>query len=129
MAADPSNFERAVSLLSVLGLGGVLTYLGNRYVARKNAEPAMANAAVAERKTTLEEIQYIVERHEIELRRLEEELEESRAAHKTSRSLLRLALQHIGLLRRDMRNAGVEPPNLPEQLSSESLPWDLNMYD
>jgi hypothetical protein len=98
-------------------------------VARKNAEPAMANAAVAERKTTLEEIQYIVERHEIELRRLEEELEESRAAHKTSRSLLRLALQHIGLLRRDMRNAGVEPPSLPEQLSSESLPWDLNMYD
>jgi hypothetical protein len=126
---DASIFEKVVSVLGVLGIGGVLTYLGNRYTAKKNSEPAMANVAIADRKITLEEIQFIVQRHEIEIRRLEEELEESRTAHKTSRSLLRLALQHIGLLRRDMREAGIEPPQLPEQLSSESLPWDLNMYD
>lgn len=127
--ADATLFEKAVSLLGVLGIGGVLTYLGNRYSAKKNTEPALANVAVSERKVTLEELQFIVQRHDIEIRRLEEELEESRTAHKTSRSLLRLALQHIGLLRRDMREAGIEPPALPEQLSSEQLPWDLNMYD
>jgi chromosome segregation ATPase len=127
--ADLSLFEKAVSVLGVLGLGGVLTYFGNRYSANKSSEPAMANVEVAQRRATLEEIQFIVERHEIELERLKDELEESRTAHKTSRSLLRLALQHIGLLRRDMREAGIEPPALPEQLTSEQLPWDLNMYD
>jgi hypothetical protein len=127
--ADATLFEKVVSVVGVLGVGGILTYFGNRYSAKKNAEPAMANVAIADRKVTLEEIQFIVQRHEIELRRLEEELEESRAAHKTSRSLLRLALQHIGLLRRDMRAVGMEPPALPDALSSEQLPWDLNMYD
>lgn len=127
--ADPTTFERVVSVLGVLGLGGVMTYFGQRYSAKKAAEPATAAVAVQNRRATLEEIQFIVERHEIELKRLEEELEESRKALKSSRSLLRLALQHIGLLRRDMREAGIEPPALPEQLSSENLPWDLNMYD
>ena len=121
--------EKVVTVLGALGLGGVLTYLGTRYSARKGAEPGLEMAKVENRKTTLEEIQLILERHELELQRLEEELEESRAALKSSRALLRLALKHIGLLRRDMRAAGVEPPTLPEQLSSESLPWDLNMYD
>jgi glycine cleavage system regulatory protein len=127
--ADPTTFEKVVSFLGVVGLGSVMTYFGTRYSARKAAEPATAAVSVQDRRLTLEEIQYIVQRHEIEIHRLEEELEESRAALKSSRSLLRLALQHIGLLRRDMRDARIEPPALPEQLSSESLPWDLNMYD
>ena len=127
--ADPGVFEKVVSVLGVIGLGGVMTYFGTRYTARKNAEPANAAVAVQDRRLTLEEIQFIVQRHEIEIKRLEEELEESRNALQSSRSLLRLALQHIGLLRRDMREASIEPPALPEQLTSESLPWDLNMYD
>lgn len=121
--------DKIVTVLGGVGLGGVLTYLGNRYVAKKNAEPGLEMAKVENRKTTLEEIQLILERHEIEIRHLEEELEESRTALKSSRALLRLALKHIGLLRRDMRAAGIEPPILPEQLSSEQLPWDLNMYE
>ncbi len=121
--------DKVLTVLGGVGLGGFLTYLGNRYTAKKAAEPAMEMARVAARKTTLEEIQLILERHEIEIRQLEEELEESRTALRSSRALLRLSLKHIGLLRRDMRAAGIEPPELPEQLSSESLPWDLNMYD
>lgn len=121
--------DKVLTVLGGLGLGGVLTYLGTRYSAKKGAEPGLAMAKVHERKTTLEEIQAILERHDIEIKRLEEELEESRAALKSSRSLLRLALKHIGLLRRDMRAGGIEPPNLPDELSSESLPWDLNMYE
>ena len=121
--------DKVLTVLGGLGLGGVLTYLGTRYSARKGAEPGLAIANIEGRKTTLEEIQYIVERHELEIRNLEEELEESRRALKGYRSLLRLALQHIGLLRRDMRVAGIEPPQLPDQLTSEALPWDLNMYD
>jgi hypothetical protein len=124
--ADMHIIERVVTVLGALGIGG---YFSARYVAKKNAEPAMASVAIENRKVTLEEIQFIVQRHELELRRLEEELEESRNAHKASRSLLRLALQHIGLLRRDMRAASIEPPLLPEALSSEQLPWDLNMYE
>lgn len=124
--ADISLVERVVTILGALGIGG---YLSNRYAAKKGAEPGMAMARVEERKTTFEEIQFILDRHENELQRLEEELEESRKALRSYRSLLRLGLQHIGLLRRDMRAAGIEPPQLPEQLSSEQLPWDLNMYD
>ena len=127
--ADPNVFEKVVSVLGVVGLGGVMTYFGHRYSAKKAAEPAMANVEVQNRRLTLDEIQFIVERHEIELKRLEEELEESRNALKSSRSLLRLALQHIGLLRRDMRTAGITPPDLPGPLTSENLPWDLNMYE
>lgn len=127
--ADPSIFDKAVTVLGALGLGGVLTYLGTRYSAKKGAEPGLAMANIEGRKTTLEEIQAILERHDLELKRLEEELEESRAALRGYRSLLRLSLQHIGLLRRDMRAGGIEPPSLPEQLSSEQLPWDLNMYE
>lgn len=124
--ADMHIIERVITVLGALGVG---SYASARYVARKNSESAASMARVENRRVTLEEIGLILERHEIELRRLEEELEESRNAHKTSRSLLRLALQHIGLLRRDMRAAGMEPPLLPEALSSEQLPWDLNMYD
>lgn len=127
--ADAGIFDKAVTVLGALGLGGILTYLGTRYSARKGAEPGMAMANIEGRKTTLEEITLILERHEIEIRNLEESLEESRTALKGSRALLRLSLKHIGLLRRDMRAAGVEPPTLPEQLSSEQLPWDLNMYE
>lgn len=127
--ADMGVFEKVMASLGVLGAGGILTYFGTRYTAKKSAEPAMVLAKVQDRKATLEEIQFILERHEIELRRLEEELEEARRALKSSRSLLRLALQHIGLLRRDMRAANIEPPALPLALSSEELPWDLNMYE
>ncbi len=121
--------DKVVTVLGALGLGGVLTYLGTRYQAKKSAEPGMAMANIEGRKTTLEEVAMIVERHEEQIVRLQEELEAARAALRGYRSLLRLALQHIGLLRRDMRAAGLEPPNLPEPLSSEGLPWDLNMYD
>lgn len=121
--------DKVLTVLGGLGLGGVLTYLGTRYAAKKVAEPAFAMVKVEERRATLDEIQAILERHDIEIHRLEEELEESRAALKAARSLLRLALKHIGLLRRDMRDGGIEPPSLPDGLSSESLPWDLNMYE
>lgn len=126
MADIGNTIEKVVAFVGALGLGG---YLSARYTAKKNAEPGMAMAKVEERKTTLEEIQFILERHELELRRLKEELEESRQALRASRGLLRLALQHIGMMRRDMRAAGIEPPTLPEKLSSEQLPWDLNMYE
>lgn len=126
MADIGITVERVVAVLGALGLGG---YLSARYAARKSAEPEMAIAKVQERKTTLEEIQYILERHEDELKRLEKELDEYRQALKSSRALLRLALQHIGLLRRDMRAAGIEPPQLPDKLTSEQLPWDLDMYE
>lgn len=121
--------EKMLTALGGLSLGGVLTYLSNRYTAKKAAEPAMAMAKIEDRRVTLEEIALILDRHEIELRRLEEELEDSRQALKSSRSLLRLSLKHIGLLRRDLRAAGIEPPLLPEELASDQLPWDLNMYD
>ena len=121
--------DKVFTVLGGLGLGGVLTYLGTRYAAKKGAEPGLATARVQDRKVTLEEIQVILERHDLELKRLEEELEDARKALRGYRSLLRLSLQHIGLLRRDMRAAAIEPPQLPEQLSSECLPWDLNMYD
>lgn len=127
--SDMGVFEKVMASLGILGAGGILTYLGTRYSANKTAEPAIITAKVQDRKVTLEEIQFIVERHEIELRRLEEELEEARKALKSARSLLRLSLQHIGLLRRDMRTASIEPPALPLALSSEELPWDLNMYE
>jgi hypothetical protein len=126
MADIGITIEKVVAFVGALGLGG---YLSARYTAKKKSEPEMALAKVQERKTTLEEIQFILERHEIELRRLEEELEESRQALRSSRSLLRLALQHIGMMRRDMRAAGFEPPQLPEKLSSEQLPWDLDMHE
>lgn len=124
--ADLSILEK---VLTVLGGLGIATYLGTRYNANKVAEPAMAMAKVEDRKANLQEIQLILERHEHEIQRLQEELEESKAALKAAKSLLRLALQHIGLLRRDMRAAAIEPPTLPIKLSSDELPWDLNMFD
>jgi len=127
--ADASMFDKVMTVLGGLGAGGILTYLGTRYSAKKGAEPGLEMAEVEHRRTTLEEIQLILERHEIEIRRLEEELEESRTALRSSRALLRLGLKHIGLLRRDMRAAGIEPPQLPDELSSDKLPWDLNMYE
>ena len=121
--------DKGLTILGSLGFGGMLTYLGTRYAARKSAEPGIELAKVEHRKTTLEEIQLILERHELEIRGLEEELESARRTLKTYRTFLVTALKHVGLLRRDMRAAGIEPPALPEQLSSENLPWDLNMYD
>lgn len=124
-----SLMDKVVTVLGALGAGGVLTYLGSRYSAKKSAEPGLAMANVETEKLTLEKIRLILQQHEDQIKDLQEELGESKQALRTSRTLLKWALQHIGLLRRDMRAAGVEPPALPEKLTSECLPWDLNMYE
>lgn len=127
--ADASTFDKVMTVLGGLGAGGILTYLGTRYQARKGAEPGMAMAHVEERKATFQEVQMILDEHTKELKRLSNELDETQKALKTSRAFLKLALQHIGLLRRDMRMAGMEPPPLPHELASDNIPWDVNMHD
>jgi hypothetical protein len=127
--ADAGIFDKVMTVLGGLGAGGILTYLGTRYKARKGAEPGMAMAHVEDRRTTIQEVKVILDAHEKELNRLGAELNEAQRALKTSRSFLKFALAHIGLLRRDMRAAGMEPPPLPPQLTTENIPWDVNMYD
>lgn len=127
--ADMGVVEKVVAVLGALGIGSIATYLGTRYSAKKSAEPAMALVQVEGRRVTLEEIQIILDAHEKELIRLNKKLEDTERALKTSRTFLKLALAHIGFLRRDMRAAGVEPPALPVELSSDNIPWDVNMFD
>ncbi|MCA1841496.1 MAG: hypothetical protein LC723_14455 [Actinobacteria bacterium] len=127
--SDASMFDKVMTVLGGLGAGGLLTYLGTRYKANKDAEPGMALAHVEDRKATFQEVQVILDAHTKELIRLGVELEETQKALKTSRTFLRFALAHIGLLRRDMRAAGIEPPPLPPELSSDNIPFDINMYD
>lgn len=127
--ADPSVFDKIMTVLGAVGAGGILTYAGTRYKAKKDAEPGIAMAHVEDRRATFQEVQLVLDAHEKELKRLGEKLDETEKALKTSRAFLKLALQHIGLLRRDMRLAGMEPPPLPDELTSDNIPWDVNMYE
>lgn len=124
-----SMFERAYTVLGGLGLGGILTYLGTRYSAKKTAEPGMAMADVELRKLTLEQMKEILIRHDNEITGLSSKLEKSQEDVKVARKLLKLALMHIGAMRRDMRRGGVTPPDLPLELHNINLPWDIDMYE
>lgn len=124
-----SMFERAYTVLGGLGLGGILTYLGTRYAAKKTAEPGMAMADVELRKLTLEQMKEILVRHDNEIQGLGTKLEKSQEDLKVARKLLKLALMHIGAMRRDMREARVLPPDLPIELHNINLPWDIDMYE
>lgn len=124
-----SWFEKATGLAGAVGIGGILTYLGTRYTAKKNSEPGLAMANVENRRTNLDEIQLILERHDRQIASLTEDLLNAREDVRKGRILLRLALQHIGLLRKEMRAANIEPPVLPEKLTNDMLPWDIDMYE
>jgi len=122
-------FERISTVLGLLGTGGILTYFGTRYSAKKSAEPGLAMADIELRKLTLEQMKEILVRHDAEIQTLNTKLEKSREELTGTRKLLKLALVHIGQLRRDMRDRDIVPPELPQELTNSELPWDIDMNE
>lgn len=102
---------------------GVLLYLGNRYVARQTREVGEQQVEVDRRKVDQEAFDRFIARYESDRERQEEEMEEQRTVLQSTQRLLRSALKHINLLRREMRVRDLTPPPLPPEL--ETVPWGL----
>jgi len=102
---------------------GLLLLLGNRYVAKQTREVGEQQVEVEQRKVDQEAFDRFISRYEADRARQDEELEETRSMLQDTRALLRAALKHINLLRREMTNRNVTPPPLPETL--ETVPWGL----
>lgn len=113
------------ALLAVLSsaITGLLLYLGNRYVARQTRTVGEQQIEVDRRKVDQEAFDRFIARYESDRERQEEEMEEQRTVLENTRALLRTALKHINLLRREMRDRDITPPPLPDTL--ETVPWGL----
>lgn len=102
---------------------GLLLLLGNRFVARQSRAVGEQQIEVDRRKVDQEAFDRFIARYEADRQRQEEEMDEQRTVLDSTRALLRTALKHINLLRREMRNHDQTPPPLPETL--ETVPWSL----
>jgi hypothetical protein len=113
------------ALIGALGtaVAGLLLLLGNRFVAKQSREVGEQQVDVDRRKVDQEAFDRFIARYEADRQRQEEELDEQRGVLENTRALLRTALKHINLLRREMRDHRLTPPPLPETL--ETVPWGM----
>jgi Zn-dependent M16 (insulinase) family peptidase len=102
---------------------GLLLLLGTRFVARQSREVGEQQVEVEQRKVDQEAFDRFVTRYESDRQRQDEELAETRHELADTRSLFRVALKHINLLRSEMRRSNMTPPTLPQEL--ETVPWGL----
>lgn len=102
---------------------GLLLLLGNRFVARQTREVGEQQIEVDQRKVDQEAFDRFVNRYESDRDRQDEELRETREDLQQTRSLFRIALKHINLLRGEMRERRIPLPPLPDPL--ETVPWGL----
>jgi hypothetical protein len=113
------------ALIGVLSafVTGLLLLLGTRFVARQSREVGEQQVEVEQRKVDQEAFDRFVKRYETDRDRQDDELEETRGELRETRSLFRVALKHINLLRSEMRREEIPLPPLPAAL--ETVPWDF----
>lgn len=114
--------QAIIGVVSTLIASGLLL-LGTKFVARQSRVVGEQQVAVDQRKVDQETFDRFMTRYDHDRERQDAELAETRQELRDTRSIFRIALKHINLLRSEMRRHEVPVPVLPERL--EDVPWSL----